>query len=133
MRVAEHRVIIEDARRDGAFLRCTWHEDQSLFVVSHWIDDTVCVGATRIPASDAPEIIGLLADGLGDAAARRVERSEASSRPARSASRRGELVARIRRWWSTRRGAPPVPGRPATVAPVEQLDLSSASWRHHTG
>jgi hypothetical protein len=33
----------------------------------------VCTGAVRVPASAAPELITLLAEGLGDAATRPIE------------------------------------------------------------
>ena len=62
------RVFVEDARRDGAYLRATWHPDGRQFVVSTWTDD-VCTGAVRVPVEEAAALIGLLADGMAEAAA----------------------------------------------------------------
>lgn len=60
------RVFVEDARRNGQFLRVTWHGDHQQFVVSNW-DDDVCVGATRVPLEGVPELVSLLVEGLADA------------------------------------------------------------------
>ena len=60
------RVFVEDLRRDGTFLRVTWHREHSAFVVSHW-DREVCVAATRVAAEDVAPVVGLLANGLTDA------------------------------------------------------------------
>jgi hypothetical protein len=60
------RVFIEDMRRDGTFLRVTWHADRSAFVVSHWQRD-VCVAATRVDAKDVGALSALLANGMADA------------------------------------------------------------------
>jgi hypothetical protein len=62
------RVFVEDARREGAYLRMTWHPDGRQFVVSTWIDD-VCTGAVRVPVEEAAGLIGLLADGMAEATA----------------------------------------------------------------
>jgi hypothetical protein len=62
-------VFVEDARRNGQFLRVTWHGEQRQFVVSNW-DDIVCVGATRVPVEQVPELVGLLVEGLAEAATR---------------------------------------------------------------
>ena len=59
------RVFIEDVRRDGMFLRVTWHAEHAAFVVSHW-DRDVCVAATRVAARDVPDLVSLLANGLAD-------------------------------------------------------------------
>jgi hypothetical protein len=64
---ARRRVFVEDARRNGQFLRVTWHAEQQQFVVSNW-DDNLCVGATRIPVDQVPELVSLLVDGLAEAA-----------------------------------------------------------------
>ena len=61
-------MFVEDARRDGTYLRATWHADGRQFVVSTWTDD-VCTGAVRIPVEQAAELIGLLADGMAEATA----------------------------------------------------------------
>ena len=60
---ARRRVFVEDARRNGQFLRVTWHGDEQQFVVSNW-DGNLCVGATRIPVESVPELVSLLVDGL---------------------------------------------------------------------
>jgi hypothetical protein len=62
------RVFIEDLRRDGMFLRVTWHSEHSAFVVSHWQGE-VCVAATRVAATDVGEVVALLTNGLADALA----------------------------------------------------------------
>jgi len=62
------RVFVEDARRDGAYLRATWHAEGRQFVVSTWTDD-LCTGAVRVPVERAADLIGLLADGMADATA----------------------------------------------------------------
>jgi hypothetical protein len=61
------RVFVEDARRNGQFLRVTWHGEQQQFVVSNW-DGNLCVGATRVPVESIPELVSLLVDGLAEAA-----------------------------------------------------------------
>jgi hypothetical protein len=64
---ARRRVFVEDARRNGQFLRVTWHAEQQQFVVSNW-DDNLCVGATRVRVEDVPELVSLLVEGLAQAA-----------------------------------------------------------------
>ena len=71
---ARRRVFVEDARRNGQFLRVTWHAEQQQFVVSNW-DDNLCVGATRVPVEHVPELVSLLVDGLAEASAPAAERS----------------------------------------------------------
>ena len=63
-----HRVLIEDARRNGQHLRATWHPERRQFVLSTWSSD-VCTGATRLDVCDVSQLTGLLVDGLADAAA----------------------------------------------------------------
>lgn len=66
-RVAKRRrVLIEDTRRNGRYLRTTWHAEGRMFVLSTWTDE-VCTGAVRIPVERAPDLINLLSDGVGDA------------------------------------------------------------------
>lgn len=84
------RVFVEDARRDGRFLRVTWHPDRRTFVVSTW-DGAVCVGATRVAVDDAPALIGVLAGGLADAAT-----------PGPAPDRRLPLREHLRAWWRQR-------------------------------
>jgi hypothetical protein len=83
------RVFVEDQRRDGKFLRMTWHPDRRTFVVSTW-DGTVCVGATRVPVEQAPAMIEVLARGLADAAT-------PAERPMRLS-----LREHLRAWWRDR-------------------------------
>jgi hypothetical protein len=64
------RVVIEDDRRDGHWLRTTWHAERGVFVISHWADD-VCVAATRIPVEAAAELIEVLVNGLASTAVHR--------------------------------------------------------------
>jgi hypothetical protein len=61
------RAVIEDTRRDGAWLRTTWHADAGVFVISHWEDD-VCVAATRIAVENASDLIAVLVAGLAQSA-----------------------------------------------------------------
>ena len=65
---ARRRVFVEDARRNGQFLRVTWHGEQKQFVVSNW-EGNLCVGATRVPVEDVPDLVSLLVEGLADATA----------------------------------------------------------------
>jgi hypothetical protein len=60
-------VFIEDMRRDGKYLRCTWHGDRQAFVLSTW-DGDVCTGATRVGPADGARLLSVLADGVADAA-----------------------------------------------------------------
>lgn len=61
------RVLIGDARGSTRYLRTTWHRETNVFVLSTWADE-VCTGSVRVPVTQAPELISLLADGLGEAA-----------------------------------------------------------------
>lgn len=85
------RVFVEDQRRDGKFLRVTWHGDRRTFVVSTW-DGSVCVGATRVPVEQASALIEVFARGLAEAA------SQAPVRP-----RRLTLWQHLHAWWADRR------------------------------
>lgn len=73
------RVLIEDLRHDGKFLRATWHPESGAFVISHWQGD-VCVAATRVRAEDAARLVGLLTNVLAEAL--QIERSRAVAPPA---------------------------------------------------
>lgn len=86
------RAFVEDARRNGQFLRITWHRDRQQFVVSNW-DGTVCVGATRVRVEDAPALIDVVARGLADAAVD----SRAPVVPAPMG-----LFEHLRAWWRYR-------------------------------
>jgi hypothetical protein len=61
------RVLIEDSRHNGTYLRTTWHPEGRTFVISVWNED-VCTSAVRVPVEQSPELINLLVDGLSDAA-----------------------------------------------------------------
>ena len=65
--IQRRRVFVEDARRDGTYLRATWHPEGGPFVISTW-DDELCTAAVRIKAADAAGLIAVLADGMADAA-----------------------------------------------------------------
>jgi hypothetical protein len=97
-------VLIGDIRRNGRYLRTTWHAEDRMFVLSTWTDE-VCTGAVRIPVEKAPDLISLLSDGLGDAIGARpgkpAERPESS--PAASVQRQyAEVKARVLRWLRNR-------------------------------
>ena len=79
-----NRVLVEDVRRDGSFLRITWHPEKGAFVVSNW-EGTVCTGATRIAPEAVPELVSLLVRGLAEDAASAGTRSGAQ--PARRSAR----------------------------------------------
>lgn len=97
---------MEDARRNGQFLRVTWHRDRQQYVVSNW-DGTVCVGATRVPVEEAPALIDVLARGLADAAADGQVPLEPAPRT---------LVEHLRAWWRER-------SRPAVAAAVRRPSI----------
>jgi hypothetical protein len=65
-RAGTRRVFIEDMRRDGKYLRCTWHGDRNAFVLSTW-DGDVCTGATRMGPADGARLLSVLAEGVADA------------------------------------------------------------------
>jgi hypothetical protein len=100
------RVFVEDERRDGKFLRLTWHGDRRTFVVSTW-DGSVCVGATRVPVSEAPALIHVLARGLADATT-----TVPGPTPPRS------LVDHLRTWWRDRLRSSELNSRRAPIRPV---------------
>jgi hypothetical protein len=85
------RVLIEDARRDGSYLRTTWHAERRAFIVSTWRGD-VCTGAVRVPVAAAGELARVLIDGLTQAAT--------TPAPVRSAQSRArpDVLARARAW-----------------------------------
>jgi len=66
-RSVRRRLFVEDSRKNGTYLRATWHPEGGQFVLSTW-DDEVCTGAVRVSAASAASLISLLADGLADAA-----------------------------------------------------------------
>lgn len=107
--VGVRRAFVEDARRDGKFMRLTWHGDRQQFVVSNW-DGNTCIGATRVPVSDAPALIGVLTAGLADAAGRP---------PVPVAARPRTLREHLRSWWQDRTGD--APARPEAPSPTRSL------------
>jgi hypothetical protein len=87
------RVLIEDARRDGSYLRTTWHAERQAFVVSTWRNQ-VCTGAVRVPVTAAGELARLLIDGLADAATA----PATPAAPATGTRGRSDVLARARAW-----------------------------------
>jgi len=87
------RVFIEDARRDGTYLRTTWHAERQAFVVSIWRNE-VCTGAVRVPVARAGELAKVLVDGPTDA----VTTPLATGGPAAKARARSDVLARARAW-----------------------------------
>ncbi|MGH9287660.1 MAG: hypothetical protein ACRD0V_05085 [Acidimicrobiales bacterium] len=86
------RVLIEDVRRDGTYLRATWHPERRAFVVSTWRNE-VCTGAVRVPVGAAGELARVLIEGLADAATTPV----APANPAK-ARVRPDVLERARAW-----------------------------------
>jgi hypothetical protein len=86
------RVLIEDTRHDGSYLRTTWHAERRAFVVSTWRDE-VCTGAVRVPVGAAGELARLLIDGLAEAAT-----SPAPTGPTAKTRGRPDVLARARAW-----------------------------------
>lgn len=121
-----HRVLIEDARRNGGHLRTTWHPERRQFVVSTWRDD-VCTGTARVAVEDVADLAALLVDGLTEAAA--APTSPTAAPPTRPGL--PGLVDRLR--WLVRGTSPgPAPGAtpagtgPDGGAPVRPLRRHSA-------
>jgi hypothetical protein len=114
-------------RKDGTFLRVTWHSDRSAFVISHWQRD-VCVAATRVAAQDVAELSALLANGLADALA------NAQAQPSSSSSSSPERwVSSWRRFWRRLQ-------RPRSYADVLEFpdqsspsDRESLRWKRNDG
>ena len=103
-----HRVLIEDARRNGHHLRATWHPDKLQFVVSTWSRD-VCTGSARLAVGDVADLTSLLVDGLTEAAT--VTAAPAAAVPPTRPGAAG-LLDRLR--WLVRGTPPPVrAARPA--------------------
>jgi hypothetical protein len=101
-RATRRRVLIEDARRDGSYLRVTWHPEGEVFVVSTWREE-VCTGAIRVPATSSADMISLLADGLADAVGspRRAEAATGRSAPSLWTT----IEDKLRTWLGLRRTA----------------------------
>jgi hypothetical protein len=111
-----HRVFVEDARRNGSYLRATWHPDRRMFVLSTWNGD-VCTGAVQLPAAEAADLIGLVADGLAEMA------ETASPRRPPVGKGRGDLRTRLTRWLGG--GA----DRAATILPLRNISRTSERRR----
>ena len=92
-------MFVEDVRRNGSFLRVTWHGDARTFVVSNWEGD-VCVGASRVDVQGAAKLVGLLADGIADAATAPVAEPAPASPPT--------LRGLLRTWWQAKAWRAPV-------------------------
>ena len=71
--VRPRRVLIEDRRHTGAYLRATWHPERRVVVISHWHGD-VCAASTTLSLADLPKLISLLVSALSDATTRRLRR-----------------------------------------------------------
>jgi hypothetical protein len=111
-----HRVIIEDARRNGHYLRVTWHQETRRFVVSTWRDD-VCTGAAQLSAADGAELAALLVDGLADAATTPPPADAQSGGGRALADLAAAAVDRLRAWW--RRTAAPATPLPPPAEPAD--------------
>jgi hypothetical protein len=68
----------EDAR--GRSLKASWHPEAGLVVISLWEADR-CVGTFRLPVSDAPELMVLLAGAVKAWAADQAAVSELAGAP----------------------------------------------------
>jgi len=58
-------VFLDDRGGDRA-LRVTWHPEADVVVLSLWRDN-VCAGSFRLPATEVPALLALLASGLSAA------------------------------------------------------------------
>jgi hypothetical protein len=87
--VRPSRLVVPDARGQGASLRVTRHPEQRKIVLSHWRDG-LCVASTPVELSEVPALIGVLADALGDAI------DVAAPQPV--APGRRAPIAAVRRW-----------------------------------
>jgi hypothetical protein len=86
------RVLIEDARHDGSYLRTTWHAERQAFVVSTWRNE-VCTGAVRVPVAAAGKLARVLIDGLADAVT-----TPPPAGPVAKTRGRSDVLARARAW-----------------------------------
>ena len=110
-------MLIPDERRNGTYLRTTWHAERGMFVVSTW-NDEVCLGAIRIPAADAAELMSLIMDGLVETIGTMPTPDQLAPPPARSPFARqwDAFRAQVRAW--ARVGAD-------TAAAVRQLRVTT--------
>lgn len=103
------RVFVEDIRHNGGYLRATWHPERRIFTISTWTGE-VCTGAVRVPAAQAPELVGLVVDGLAELAvpADLVPAPGPVRAPARAPRAPGRLlVDAVRRWLQARTAVVP--------------------------
>jgi len=121
------RVFIEDLRRDGMFLRVTWHSEHSAFVVSHW-DRDVCVAATRVAAKDVADVVALLTNGLADA----LNSAEAPppEAPSRDEPSRWTFWRRMLRRLTRVRSSADIIAFPERSAPISS---DEPRWKDHDG
>jgi hypothetical protein len=84
------RLIIPDARGQGATLRVSRHPEANKIVLSHWRDG-VCVASTPVEIAEVPALIGVLADALGDAI-------DTSASPTIETGRTLKVLEAIRSW-----------------------------------
>jgi hypothetical protein len=125
------RVLVEDSRGNGTYLRTTWHPEGRTFVFSVWHED-VCTAAVRLPVERSPEVISLLVDGLADAAAGGAgpAAGEQPARPPVPSAPTGTLAnarTQLQTWarWAAQR-ARDIVGKPPTSPPPPPPDLPDA-------
>ena len=89
---ANARLVMSDARGSQGTLRVTWHAAPRKIVISQWRKE-VCVASTQLEVGEAPRLIAVLAEALGQAATASSPGSGASG--ARSPSVRAQ-TGRVR-------------------------------------
>ena len=72
-----HRDWFDDDRGDGRRLQVTWHPEHGFAVFSLWHAST-CTSTFQLPIVDAPRIISLLANALGEEAGKHAIHATAS-------------------------------------------------------
>jgi hypothetical protein len=63
-----HRDWFDDGRGDARRMQVTWHPELGFVVFSLWHAGT-CTSTFRLPIEDAPRLISMMANSLGEAAA----------------------------------------------------------------
>lgn len=116
------REWLVDARDDGRRMELTWHRRQRLVVLSLWQGGN-CRATFRLPVADAPEVIALLSNALGDAAAG--GGASASSEPA------GDDVGPVT--VGAGRGATALPVRGASGRWQAVLGHAGGAWQRLRG
>jgi hypothetical protein len=61
--IPQQGAVFFDPRDEGRFLRVSFHEDQSVFVLSWWREST-CLGTFHLAPDEAPRLIHAIASGL---------------------------------------------------------------------